>query len=58
VETSPTATHSLPQADLPPGAVVGEYRIERKLKQGGMGTVYEAVHQVIDKRAAVKVLKR
>jgi serine/threonine-protein kinase len=37
---------------------VGEYRIERKLKQGGMGTVYEAVHQVIDKRAAVKVLKR
>ncbi|HSN31026.1 MAG TPA: protein kinase [Kofleriaceae bacterium] len=45
-------------ADLAPGAVVGEYLIERKLKQGGMGTVYEAVHQVIHKRAAVKVLKR
>jgi serine/threonine-protein kinase len=58
VETSPTPTAQFPQADLPRGAVVGEYRIERKLKQGGMGTVYEAVHQVIDKRAAVKVLKR
>jgi serine/threonine-protein kinase len=43
--------------DLPAGTIVGEYRIERKLKQGGMGTVYAAVHQLINKRAAVKVLK-
>jgi tRNA A-37 threonylcarbamoyl transferase component Bud32 len=36
--------------------VVGEYRIERKLGQGGMGTVYAAIHPVIDKRVAIKVL--
>ncbi len=58
METLLGTSGSLSQADLPPGAIVGEYRIERKLKQGGMGTVYEAVHTLIQKRAAVKVLKR
>jgi serine/threonine protein kinase len=54
---SPSTTGEQVAVDLPPGAIVGEYRIEKKLKQGGMGTVYEAVHQMINKRAAVKVLK-
>jgi len=45
-------------AELPPGAAVGEYRIERTIGQGGMGTVYEAVHVVIEKRVALKVLRR
>ncbi len=58
VQTRPGTTGSQPAVDLPEGSIVGEYRIERKLKHGGMGTVYEAVHQMINKRAAVKVLKR
>ncbi|MCC6524363.1 MAG: protein kinase [Polyangiaceae bacterium] len=45
-------------AELPPGRMVGEYRIERRLGQGGFGTVYAAVHPVIGKTAAIKVLGR
>jgi tRNA A-37 threonylcarbamoyl transferase component Bud32 len=48
-----------PAADssaLSPGMMVGEYRIEGALGQGGMGRVYSAVHPVIAKRAAIKVL--
>jgi serine/threonine protein kinase len=44
------------QPDLEPGDSVGEYRIVRKLGEGGFGAVYAAAHPVIGKRAAVKVL--
>lgn len=37
-------------------ASIGPYRILRKLGEGGMGTVYEAVQDPIDRRVAVKVL--
>jgi eukaryotic-like serine/threonine-protein kinase len=40
------------------GAVVGDYKIEGMVGQGGMGQVYGAVHPVIGKRAAIKVLRR
>ena len=43
-------------ADLPRGAHVGEYRIRRKLEEGGMGTVYAAIHPVIERKVAIKVL--
>lgn len=43
-------------ADLPAGATVGEYRIDKVIGRGGMGTVYTAQHPVIGKRVAVKVL--
>src|SRR2546426_5419419 len=43
---------------LPPGTQVGEYVIEEKLGEGGFGAVYRAVHPVIGKPAAIKVLSR
>jgi len=46
-----------PANELAPGTMVGEYRIEGQLGEGGMGCVYAAVHPVIAKRAAIKVLR-
>lgn len=43
---------------LAPGTRAGEYVLGALLGQGGFGQVYEAVHPVIGKRAAVKVLAR
>jgi serine/threonine protein kinase len=43
-------------SDLPRGAMVGEYSIEEKIGEGGMGQVYRAQHPRIGKMAAVKVL--
>ena len=40
------------------GWMAGEYRLGRKLGEGGFGTVYEAVHLLLKRRAAVKVLHR
>ena len=45
-----------PISDLPEGLEVGEYRVLRKIGEGGMGAVYAAVHPVIGKRVAIKVL--
>lgn len=47
--------HSLALA-LGPGAVAGDYVIQRELGRGGCGVVYEALHRVIGRRAAIKVL--
>ncbi len=38
--------------------MVGEYRIEAKIGEGGFGAVYRATHPLIGKSAAVKVLGR
>jgi len=43
-------------ADLGEGTEVGEYRVLSKIGEGGMGSVYAAVHPVIGKRVAIKVL--
>ncbi|HEY1815336.1 MAG TPA: protein kinase [Kofleriaceae bacterium] len=44
--------------ELTSGTQVGEYRVEGKIGEGAMGVVYLAVHPVINKRVAVKVLKQ
>ena len=44
--------------ELAAGSMVGEYAIEAKIGEGGFGSVYRAVHPVIGKTAAVKVLNR
>ena len=47
---------AVPTDLLAPGTRVGEYVVGGLLGQGGFGAVYEAVHPIIGKRAAVKVL--
>ncbi|MDB5391405.1 MAG: pknH 3, partial [Planctomycetaceae bacterium] len=38
--------------------MIGMYRLEKKLGQGGMGSVFKAVHTKLDKIVAIKVLSR
>ncbi|HEU0033360.1 MAG TPA: serine/threonine-protein kinase [Kofleriaceae bacterium] len=47
---------SEPLAELGPNAIVGSYRIVKEIGRGGMGTVYEAVHTILPRRAAIKVM--
>ena len=48
----------LSEDDPPAGTLIGEFRVEGKLGEGGMGSVYAAVHPVLGKRAAIKVISR
>src|SRR5687767_877082 len=43
--------------DLKPGDIVGDYRVEERLGKGGFGAVFKAVHPLIGKQVAIKVLK-
>ncbi|MBP6631001.1 MAG: serine/threonine protein kinase [Kofleriaceae bacterium] len=44
--------------ELRPGQPVGDYVVEGKLGEGGFGTVFRAVHPLIGKLVAIKVLHR
>ncbi|MDX2087132.1 MAG: serine/threonine-protein kinase, partial [Kofleriaceae bacterium] len=57
--STPTAELETPlDADLEVGARVGEYEVDGKLGQGAFGSVFRAVHPVIGKVVAIKVLAR
>jgi serine/threonine-protein kinase len=42
--------------EILPGTIVGEYVIDTKLGEGGFGCIYRAVHPLLGRVAAVKVL--
>ena len=44
-------------AELEGKVLDGKYRLTRRLGSGGVGTVYEAVHELIGQKFALKVLK-
>ncbi len=46
------------EVELAPGYQVGEYTIETKIGEGGFGTVFKAIHPLIGKEVAIKVLHR
>ena len=56
VAHAPAEDEPPPSTDLVAGAIVGEYRVEKKIGEGGMGAVYSAMHPLIGKRAAIKVI--
>ncbi|MBK8012646.1 MAG: protein kinase [Deltaproteobacteria bacterium] len=46
----------LSKEELPLGTMVGEFQVERLLASGGMALVYAAIHPVIGKKAAIKII--
>jgi len=50
------AAEATPITRLQPGTLVGEYQVTDRIAEGGMGTVYSAVHPIIGKKVAIKVL--
>ena len=38
--------------------MIGEYRVEGKLGEGGMASVFSATHPLIGKKVAIKVISR
>jgi serine/threonine-protein kinase len=48
----------LAKNEIVAGSMVGEYRVEAKIGEGGFGAVYRAVHPLIGKSVAIKLLSR
>ncbi len=57
MRTHDMRTEGEPIRDVAVGDDIGGYVVDGELGVGGMGVVYSAVHPVIGKRAAIKVLR-
>jgi eukaryotic-like serine/threonine-protein kinase len=53
--SNPSVAETTP-SPLSPGSIFGSYRVEREIGRGGMGIVYDAIHVLLEKRVALKVL--
>jgi serine/threonine-protein kinase len=56
VPAESTGMTSQPAVELGPNRTIGSYRLVKEIGRGGMGTVYEAEHVVLRRRAAIKVM--
>lgn len=54
----PPAARLMGEDELPPGTAVGRYLILATVGRGGMGTVYAAYDPQVDRKVAIKVLRR
>jgi serine/threonine protein kinase len=45
-------------AELGPDSIVGSYRLVKEIGRGGMGSVWEAAHVILPRRAAIKVMHK
>jgi serine/threonine-protein kinase len=52
----PGPAEGVPEDQLAPGAIVGDYEIVELIGAGGMGSVYAARNPLIDRQVAIKVI--
>ena len=56
---APAAVHSAdPSQELILPYQLGVYLLEKRIGHGGMGTVYRAIHQALDRPVAIKLMQR